>query len=75
MTIKFHVDDIVSSHKDPKVDDDFLKFPNDKHGQHVEVQATRGFTHDHLGMKFTFREGKSVVDVAACLASMLEVCV
>ena len=61
----------MSSHEDPKVNDDFLKFPNDKHGQHVEVQATRGFTHDHLGMKFIFREGKLVVDVVAHLESML----
>ena len=72
MTIEFHVDDIMSSHKDPKFNDDFLKFPNDKCGQHNEAQATRGFTHDCLGMKFVFEDGKLEVDMVACLKSVLE---
>ena len=28
-----------------KVNDDFLKFLNDKYGEHVEVKATRGKVH------------------------------
>jgi hypothetical protein len=41
-TIKFHVDDLMSSHKDPKVNDNFLSWLNNKYGGHGEVKATRG---------------------------------
>ena len=40
-TIRFHVDDLMSSHKDSKVNDNFLKWLNKKYGEHGKVQATR----------------------------------
>jgi hypothetical protein len=36
-TIKFHVDDLMSSHKDPNVNDNFLSWLNNKYGGHGEV--------------------------------------
>ena len=39
-TIKFHVDDLLSSHKQREVNDDFLKWLNEKYGHHGEVTAT-----------------------------------
>ena len=73
MTIEFHVDDLVSSHKDPTVDDEFLKFSNKKCGQHAEVKATRGDRHDCLGVTFAFDDGKLEVDMAEHPDSVLEV--
>jgi hypothetical protein len=72
MTIKFHVDDLMSSHVDPTVNDKFLEFLNKKYGQHVEVKATRGNQHDYLGMKFTFKEKKLEVDMIDYIDSMIE---
>jgi hypothetical protein len=71
MAIKFHVDDLMSSHIDPTVNDDFLKFLNAKYGQHVEVKATRGCRHDYLGMTLVFKDGKLEVDMVDYVESML----
>ena len=72
MTIRFHVDDLMSSHKLKKVNDDFLKFLNDKYGQHVEVKATRGPVHEYLGMKFRFGNKKLEVDMTDYIEAMAE---
>ena len=39
-TIRFHVDDVMSSHVDTKVNDDFEKWLNKMHGKHGEVKST-----------------------------------
>jgi hypothetical protein len=63
-TIRFHVDDIMSSHVDPKVNDSFLAWLNEKYGTHGEVKATRGHIHDYLGMTFDFsHKGKVVISM------------
>ena len=36
MTIRFHVDDLMSSHKDPTVNNEFLIFLNKMYGSHTE---------------------------------------
>jgi hypothetical protein len=53
-TIRFHVDDLKSSHIDSKVNDNFLSWLNHRYGKHGEVKATRGKIHDYLGMTFTY---------------------
>jgi hypothetical protein len=53
-TVKFHVDDLKSSHVDSRVNDNFLIWLNSKYGQHGEVKASRGKIHDYLGMKFIY---------------------
>ena len=60
-TVRFHVDDLMSSHVDPKVNDKFLKWLNVLYGEHGEVKATRGSTHDYLGMTLKFLGGEKVV--------------
>ena len=45
-TVLFHVDNLKSSHVDPKVNDDFLEFLNRKYGSVGKVKATRGEVHD-----------------------------
>ena len=51
-TIRFHVDDLMSSHKDPKINDEFLEWLNEMYGSLGEVKAMRGKVHDYLGMIF-----------------------
>ena len=58
-TIRFHVDDLLSSHVDPKVNDDFLKWMNDTYGSLKECKCTRGKIHNYLGMTLDFsKKGK-----------------
>ena len=51
-----HVDDLMSSHIDPKVNDDFLKWLNKMCGDLSECKATRGKIHDFLGVEYDFSE-------------------
>ena len=53
-TIRFHVDDIMSSHKDKKVNDEFNKWLNKMYGKYGEVKVYRGKKHDYLGMNLIF---------------------
>ena len=39
-TVRFHVDDVMSSHVDTKVNDNFKKWLNEMHGKHGEVKST-----------------------------------
>ena len=71
-TIRFHVDDLMSSHKDPKVNDEFLKWLNDMYGNLGKVKEVRGDVHRYLGMKFVFGEGKVKIDMTNYVKRMLE---
>ena len=64
-TIRFHVDDIMSSHRDKEVNTEFGKWLNRKYGKHKPVEPVRGKIHDFLGMNFDFREPK-VLNVNMC---------
>ena len=72
-TIRFHVDDLKSSHMKAKVNDLFLKWLNEKYGKFGEVKATRGKIHDYLGMTFDFTDpGKVKVDMCEYMSSMVD---
>ncbi len=49
-TLTWHVDDLKSSHVDPKVNDEIHKWLDDKYGAISEVKLTRGKIHEYLGM-------------------------
>ena len=67
------MDDLKSSHKDPKVNDEFAKWLEKKYGQHGKVKIHRGKVHDYLGMVFDYREkGKVKVDMSEYVKDMLE---
>ena len=53
-TICWHVDDLKSSHIDPKVNDKILKWIKDMFGQLSEVKTTQGPLHDYLGMTLDY---------------------
>jgi hypothetical protein len=73
-TLLFHVDDLKSSHKDPKVNDQFDKWLQENYGEHGEVAIHRGKIHDYLGMEIDFSEkGKVKISMTEYVESMLEV--
>jgi hypothetical protein len=47
-TLLFHVDNLKSSHKDSKVDNQFDKWLQDNYGEHREVAIHQGKKHDYL---------------------------
>jgi hypothetical protein len=55
-TVRFHVDDLMSSHMNPKISDDFKKWLNEKYESYGVVKVTRGKIHDYLGIRFDFRK-------------------
>ena len=55
-TIRFHVDDILSSHVDSKVNDEFAEWAQGKYGAIKDVEITRGNKHTFLGMVLDFSE-------------------
>ena len=72
-TIRFHVDDLMCSHVDKKVNDKFEKWLNKKYGGYGEVQCTRGKVHDYLGMKFDFSvDGYVSLDMCDYISAMVD---
>ena len=71
--IRFHVDDVMSSHINPKVNDDFDEWLQAKYGEHGKVKAHKGKVHDYLGMIFEYEDkGKVKVDMSSYVKNMLE---
>ena len=72
-SIRFHVDDVKSSHINPKVNDEFEGWLNGKYGNYGAVKVTRGPIHDYLGMTFDFSQpGKVSIDMIDYMKSMVE---
>ena len=74
-TITFHVDDIKSSHVDPKVNDKFKEWLSKMYSQDGigEVKVTRGERHDYLAMMLDFsEEGKLKIDQVEYVKAMCE---
>ena len=71
-TIRFHVDDITSSHVDPKVNNKFLQWLEKKYRQIGQVKSTRGKVHNYLGIKFDFpTKGKVIIDMTKYMNQMV----
>lgn len=70
--VRFHVDDLLLSHVDELVNDEFLKWLNKKYRELAPVTAARGDEHEYLGMKFLFKEGKFTVDITGKVKEILE---
>ena len=72
-TVRFHVDDLMSSHVDSKVNDKFLIWLNKMYGTHDKVKSTLGTSHDYLGMTSNFSEkGKVKVDMIDYMDEMVD---
>ena len=53
----------MSSHEDPKVNEEFLEWLNKQHGEHGEVSCTRGKKHDYTGMTIKLEGKKVLIDM------------
>ena len=53
-TIRFHVDDVLSSHIDAVVNDDFAEWAQNTYGSYKPVEVHRGKIHHFLGMTLDF---------------------
>ena len=72
-TFWFHVDDLMSSHMDSKVNDKFLIWLKKMYGTNGEVKSTRGTVHDYLGITFDLSEkGKVKVDMIDYMIAMVD---
>ena len=72
-TIRFHVDDVMSSHMSSKVNDEFKNWMNKNYGSYCEVKESRGKIHDYLGMKFDFTEkGKVKIRMEEYVKNMIK---
>jgi hypothetical protein len=72
-TVRFHVDDLMCSHMDPRVNDEFEIWLNHMYGSHGKVTTTRGNIHDYLGMTFDFsQKGKVMIDMIAYMEAMVD---
>ena len=71
--IQFHVDDLMSSHINPKVNDNFDACLQAKYGEHSKVKAHRGKVHDYLGIIFEYEDERKVkVDMSSYEKNMLD---
>jgi hypothetical protein len=71
-TLLFHVDDLKSSHVDPKVNDEFEEWLQMKYGEHGKDVAHRGKIHDYLGMELDYSEpGKVKIGMIDYVENML----
>ena len=72
-TLTWHVDDIKSSHVDPKVNDQFHAWLQKQYGDVVKVKSTRGKIHPYLGMKLDYTlGGKAQVDMTDYVRDVYE---
>ena len=53
-TVRYHVDDLLSSHVNKKVNDNFLTWLQKTFGKYKPVTSKRGKIHEFLGMQLDF---------------------
>ena len=74
-TVTWHVDDLKSSHVNPKVNDDFHKWLEQKYGDEKlgKVKSVRGKRHDYLAMNLDFTTpGKLKLDMVNYVKGMVD---
>ena len=71
-TVRFYVDNCMSSNVDKKFNDDFQVWLNKMYGDHGEVKAVQGNKHDYLGMTLVFGNREVKVDMFDYFKNMLE---
>ena len=55
-TVRFHVDEVISSHIKPKVNGNLKEWVNLNYVKHDKVNTNRGKVHEYLGITFDFTE-------------------
>ena len=73
LTVFWHVDDLKSSHINPKVNDEFLQWIKDTFRQLSEVKMTQGTLHNYLGMTLDYSvPGQVSVDMSHYVEKMVK---
>ena len=54
LTVQAHVNDLIASHKDQCMLDNFIKALDDKFGNGKKLEETKGVFHDYLGLTINF---------------------
>ena len=73
LTICWHVDDLKSSHINPKVIDKFLQWIKDMFRQLGEVKMMQGPLHNYLGMTLNYSvPGQVSIDMSYCVEKMVK---
>ena len=74
-TIRFHVDDILSSHSNPKVNDQFLDELNRLYGRLKPCTSKRGDEHEFLGMTLKYkRNGTLEIRMDSHINDFIDTC-
>ena len=72
LTIMWHVDDVKSSHVNPKVNDSFIAWLQKEYGKLGEVKSSRGKKHDYLGMVLDYTtDGQVRIDMSEYVEKMV----
>ena len=71
-TVRFHVDNLMSSYKDKKVHNEFLKWLQDKYGKHRAMKGTQGKEHDYLGEIMKFKKNILEIHQTKYVAKMIK---
>jgi hypothetical protein len=73
LTIRFHVDDVLASHMEQAVLEDFFTWINERYGGLKEVTCTRGRVHTYLGMTLDYsKKGKLKIRMNDYVERMLD---
>ena len=71
-TIRFHINDMLSSHKNSEVNKKFSKWAKEKYRKLKPVEVKQGKVHTFLGMTLDFSiEGKCHVQQEECIDDIL----
>ena len=71
--MRFHINDLKSSHLLPQVNNLFLVCLNKLYGFHGKVTATRGHFHDYLGMRFDYSvPGRVTIDMVDYMTKLVD---
>ena len=72
-TVLFHVDDLKSSHKDPKVNNTFELWLQKNYDEHGKVVSHHGKVHEYLGMEIDYTiKGKVIFGMIKYVENMIE---
>ena len=72
LMICWHVDNLKSSHINPKVNNEFLQWIKDMFGQLSEVKMTQGQLHDYFGMTLNYSvPGQVSIDMSHYVKKMV----
>ena len=55
-TVRFHVDNVMSNHVKPKVNDKFKEWMNCNYNKHGEVKANKRKVNEYLGISLDLTE-------------------